>query len=104
MVVSGIEKAVSNPAAAAAMSGTAGLDLSKLPAGTDPFALLKRLPPLTRYRMLKTIDEKFSAMGSGTVVQGAAATVLAEYTGPRRGHGAPAGRATCCAPAASCCC
>jgi ATP-binding cassette, subfamily B, multidrug efflux pump len=79
LVVSGIEKAVSNPAAAAAMSGSAGLDLSKLPAGADPFALLKRLPPLTRFRMLKSIDEKFAAMGSGTVVQGAAATVLAEY-------------------------
>jgi ATP-binding cassette subfamily B protein len=80
MVVGGIQRSMENPDAAAAMSGTAGFDLSKLPAGTDPFALLKRLPPLTRYRMLKDIDEKFSAMGSGTAIQGAAATVLAEYT------------------------
>ena len=79
LVVAGIEKAVSNPTAAATMSGSAGLDLSKLPAGTDPFAVLKRLPPLTRFRMLKAIDDKFAAMGSGTAVQGAAATVLAEY-------------------------
>jgi ATP-binding cassette subfamily B multidrug efflux pump len=80
VVVAGIEKAVSNPAAAATMSGSAGLDLSKLPAGTDPFAVLKMLPPLTRYRMLKAINEKFTVMGSSMVVQAAAAPVLAEYT------------------------
>ncbi len=80
LVVSGIERAMSDPAAAATMSGSAGLDLSKLPAGTDPFAVLKRLPPLSRFRMLKAIDDKFAAMGSGTAVQGAAATVLAEYS------------------------
>lgn len=79
MVVGGIQRAMENPQAAATMSGTAGFDLSKLPPGTDPFALLKKLPPLTRYRMLKSIEEKFAAMGSGTVVQAAAPTVLAEY-------------------------
>ena len=42
--------------------------------------MLKLLPPLVRHRMLTSIDEKFAAMGSGSVVQGAAATVLAEYT------------------------
>ena len=36
LVVAGIEKAVSDPAAAAAMGGGAGFDLSKLPPGTDP--------------------------------------------------------------------
>ena len=80
LVVAGIEKAVSNPAAAATMSGSAGFDLSKLPAGTDPFAALKLLPPLTRFRMLTAIDEKFAAMGSRGAVKGAAGTVLAEYT------------------------
>jgi ATP-binding cassette subfamily B multidrug efflux pump len=79
LVLSGIQRAMSDTTAGAAMSGTTGFDLSKLPAGTDVFALLKKLPPLTRYRMLKSIDEKFAAMGSGTVVQGAAAPVLAEY-------------------------
>lgn len=79
MVIGGIQRAMTNPEAAAGMSGAAGFDLSKLPAGADPFALLKRLPPLTRFRMLKSIDEKFAAMGSGTVVQAAAPTVLAEY-------------------------
>jgi ATP-binding cassette, subfamily B, multidrug efflux pump len=79
LVVAGIEKAAADPAAAAAMSGTAGLDLSKLPAGSDPFAVLKLLPPMARLRMLKAIDERFAAMGSRGAVQGAAAPVLAEY-------------------------
>jgi ATP-binding cassette, subfamily B, multidrug efflux pump len=77
VVVAAIGKASANPAAGS-LGG--GFDLSKLPPGTDPFAVLKLLPPLTRYRMLKSIDEKFAAMGPGMVVQAAAAPVLAEYT------------------------
>jgi ATP-binding cassette, subfamily B, multidrug efflux pump len=80
VVVAAIGKVVSNPAAAAAMGGGGGFDLSKLPPGTDPFAVLKLLPPLTRYRMLASIDEKFAAMGPGMAIQAAAAPVLAEYT------------------------
>ncbi len=84
LAVTGIEKVVSNPAAAAAMGGGAGFDLSKLPAGADPFAFLKLMPPIQLFKVLtsvrETINEKVTVMGSRGAVQGAAAAVLAEYT------------------------
>ena len=91
LVVAGIEKAVSDPAAAAAMAAAPARPVEAAP-GTDPFAMLKLLPPLARYRMLKTIDEKFAAMGSGIAVQARRRHGAGGVHGPRRGHGAPAGR------------
>ncbi len=44
VVVSGIEQMMANPAKAAAMGQGLGLDLSKIPAGVDLFALLATMP------------------------------------------------------------
>jgi ATP-binding cassette, subfamily B, multidrug efflux pump len=79
LLVAGISKATSSPEAAASMGKSLNMDLSRLPQGSDPFALLKLLPPMVRFRMLKSIDEKFAAMGPSAMVQAAAAPVRAEY-------------------------
>ncbi len=44
LVVSSIEQALANPAAAQAMSQSFGFDLSKIPPGTDVFVMLQKLP------------------------------------------------------------
>ena len=44
LIVSGIQEVLADPAKAAAMGASSGFDLSKLPPGTDVFALLGKLP------------------------------------------------------------
>ena len=46
LVVYGIEQVIADPSKAAALGATGGFDLSKLPRGTDLFALLSKLPAL----------------------------------------------------------
>lgn len=80
LAVSGIEAAIADPAKAAAMSqGGGGFDLSKLPPGTDVFAMLSTLPASMRSTVLDTINERFDAMGESMVEQAAIAAVKTEY-------------------------
>src|SRR5271157_4740782 len=60
LVVSGIEQAVVNPAAAQTMSQSFGFDLSKIPPGTDVFAMLQKLPAATLAQITAMIDQKFA--------------------------------------------
>jgi ATP-binding cassette subfamily B protein len=69
LVVSGIEQALANPAAAQAMGKSFGFDLSKIPPGTDVFALLAKLPAATLTQMTATIDQKFATLGNSMIVQ-----------------------------------
>jgi ATP-binding cassette subfamily B protein len=80
VAVSSIEQAVADPAKAASLAQGAGIDLSKLPAGTDVFALIARLPAAQLAQMSESIDQKFGAMGESAIIQSAAGAVKAEYT------------------------
>jgi ATP-binding cassette subfamily B protein len=78
LVVSGIEQAMTDPTKAAAMSG-GSFDLSKLPAGTNVFAMLALLPAATRAQMLEQVNTRFAAMGESMISQAAMGAVKTEY-------------------------
>jgi len=79
LAVAGLEKAMSDPQAAAQMAQSAGLDLSRLPPGTDLFTVLANLPDAQRGPILAAIDGKFAAMSDSMIVQSAARLVKDEY-------------------------
>ncbi len=81
IIVSSIEAARAHPEQAQAlMPGMAGLDLSQLPPGTDPFALLARMPAEQRIRIVQAVDQRFEAIGGEkALLQAAARAVRAEY-------------------------
>jgi ATP-binding cassette subfamily B multidrug efflux pump len=79
LVVSSIEQIMADPSKAASIGQSFGFDLSKIPAGTDLFALLAKLPPAQLQQMSNTIDAKFVALGDSMVTQMAVPAVQAEY-------------------------
>ena len=79
LVVSAIQQMMADPAKAAAFARGAGVDLSKLPPGTDPFALLARLPDAQRAQMTAAVNARFASLGESMIVQMAAGAVKAEY-------------------------
>jgi ATP-binding cassette subfamily B multidrug efflux pump len=79
LAVSTIEQVMSNPAKAAQMGSQLGFDVSKIPPGTDVFALLSNLPPAQLSQMTDAINKKFEALGNSMVIQAAIAPVKAEY-------------------------
>lgn len=79
LVVSFIQQVAINPSQAAAMGQALGLDLSKLPPGTDLFALLGQLPAEQLSKTTAAIDQKFSSLGSSMINQMAAGSIQAEY-------------------------
>jgi len=81
LVVGGIEQAMADPSKAAALGqGPGGFDLSKLPPGTDLFALLAKLPADARLKLLDSATQKFSVLGQKQVTQASITVVRAEYT------------------------
>ncbi|MHB0876425.1 MAG: ABC transporter ATP-binding protein [Anaerolineae bacterium] len=79
LAVSGIEQVLADPTGAAALSQSSGFDLSKLPAGTDVFALLAKLPDAQRAQIAAAVDQRFAALGDKMITQSAAVQVRAEY-------------------------
>lgn len=79
VVVSGIEQIMANPSAAAAMGQGLGVDLSKIPAGVDLYAMLAQMPAAQLEQLSSAIDEKFASLGDSMITQMAAAAVKAEY-------------------------
>lgn len=79
VVVSGIEQMASNPAQAQAMAQRLGIDLSKMPAGADPFTLLKAMPPAQLAAITKAIQSRFAVLGPSMVNQMAVQSVKNEY-------------------------
>jgi ATP-binding cassette subfamily B protein len=80
LAVSGIEQAMADPSKAAAMGGgSGGFDLSKLPKGTNVFAMLALLPAQTRTQILNQMDQRFDALGESMVSQSAISAVKTEY-------------------------
>ncbi len=79
LVVFGIEQALQNPDQAA-MFGSGGFDLSKLPPGMDIFQALTMMPAAQRTQLLDAVETRFAALGGEKALrQGAVRTVLAEY-------------------------
>ena len=80
LAVSALEQAMADPEAAAQMgSGDSAFDLSRLPAGTDLFALISRLPEAQRAQIGETMNQRFEALGETMVEQTAVVAVKAEY-------------------------
>ncbi len=87
LVVSFIQQVMDDPSQAAAMlpptvggdEGGAGFDLSRIPAGTDLFALLGRLPAAQLSQVTTAINSRFDAMGDSLITQTAVGLVKAEY-------------------------
>ena len=70
---------MTDPAKAAQLGQAAGFDLSKLPAGTDLFALLGKLPAAQRDQISAAMQKQFAALGDSAVQQAAISVVNAEY-------------------------
>ncbi|MFQ5341816.1 MAG: ABC transporter ATP-binding protein [Anaerolineae bacterium] len=81
LMVAGLQMLAENPERAAAMLPNMGsFDLSKLPPGTDVFAMLERMPAEQRLGLIQVIDDRFAAIGGEkAIVQAAARAVRAEY-------------------------
>ncbi len=79
LAVSGLQQAMADPAKAAAMSKSGGFDLSKLPKGTDIFAILGKLPAATRATISASMEKQFAALGDSMIIQSAIPVVKAEY-------------------------
>lgn len=80
LAVSGIEKALADPAAAAELGGAfGGFDLTKLPPGMDVFTMLAQMPASQRKQISASMDEKFAALGDTMIVQAAVGAVKNEY-------------------------
>ncbi|NOZ51113.1 MAG: ABC transporter ATP-binding protein [Chloroflexi bacterium] len=79
VVVSGIQQALADPAKAAALGQKMGFDLSKLPPGTDIFAMLGKLPAAQRAKISEAINQQFATLGDNMITQMAVVAVKAEY-------------------------
>jgi ATP-binding cassette subfamily B multidrug efflux pump len=79
VAVSGIEQIMANPSKAQALGQSLGIDLSKIPPGTDLFAMLEKLPADQLSAITTKINESFATFGDSMINQMAAAAVKTEY-------------------------
>ncbi len=79
LAVSTIEQVMADPAKAAQMGSQLGFDVSKIPPGTDIFALLGKLPAAQLAQMTDAVNKQFEVLGDKMVIQAAIAPVKAEY-------------------------
>ena len=79
LAVSGIQQMMTDPTKAAAAGKQFGFDLSKLPPGTDVFAVIGQLPAAQRQTLQAGMDKQFAALGDSMVNQAAVAVVKSEY-------------------------
>ena len=79
LTVSAIDQLAADPAKLAAMGAGMGFDLSKLPAGTDLFTVLQKLPSATMTKITGALSDKFAGLSDSMIVQSAASSVKSEY-------------------------
>ena len=79
LAVAAVQQVMTDPTKAAQLGQVAGFDLSQLPAGTDLFAMLSKLPAAQRDQMSAAMQKQFSALGASAVQQAAITVVKAEY-------------------------
>ena len=75
-----LEQASADPQKAAALSQQTGMDLTRIPQGTDVFAMLKQLPEEQLQGMVSAVNSAFANMDSRVITQAANAAVKAEYS------------------------
>jgi ATP-binding cassette subfamily B protein len=81
LAVSMIEQVMADPSKASSLGLAAGgFDISKLPAGTDLFALMQKLPADQLTAITSSIDKTFASMDNKLINQAAAGAVKSEYT------------------------
>ncbi len=80
LAVYGIEQVMADPSKASTLGAQGNFDLSKIPPGTDLFALMGKLPASTLAQISGAMNQRFATMGSSSLVQAAAAPIKAEYT------------------------
>ena len=79
VVVYGIEQMLADPTQGSEMAGALGFDLSRIPAGVDPFTLLGQLPAAQRTQMLGAIDDQLTLLGESSITQSAVIHIKTEY-------------------------
>ena len=79
LAVTGINQIAADPSKLSALGASMGFDISKLPAGTDLFAVLAKLPAATLTQITSTMNAKFATMGDSLIIQTAAGPIKAEY-------------------------
>ncbi|MDF1499620.1 MAG: ABC transporter ATP-binding protein [Anaerolineales bacterium] len=77
--VSAIEQMVNDPSQAQAMAQELGIDLSRIPAGTDPFELLAMMPEDQRSALSANLSDRFDSLGENMLNQMAVRAVKVEY-------------------------
>ena len=79
VVVSSIEQVMDDPSQAAAMGQVFGFDPSKIPPGTDIFAVLAAMPADQLSQMGAAINQRFATLGDSMINQMAVGAVKNEY-------------------------
>lgn len=74
-----LEQIAADPARAAVLGQQLGFDLSRLPAGSDLYTLLNRLPAAQLAQVNAAIDQQLGTMNESLMAQAAVETVKAEY-------------------------
>ena len=79
MAVSGIQQLLADPAKAAGISTAMGLDITRLPPGSDVFSILGQLPAAQISMIRGTFESQFAALGDDMIIRAAAGPIKAEY-------------------------
>jgi len=79
LAVSTLQQVMDDPSKAEALGPDLGFDLSRIPAGTDVFAMLGGLPEAQLSQLTSAIDEQFATLGDSMITQMAVGAVKAEY-------------------------
>lgn len=79
VIVSGITQAIENPEQAASMLGELPFDISQIPAGMDPFDMLKLAPPAQLEQLNIVINQRLGELEGNLLNQMAVAAIKAEY-------------------------
>ena len=84
LTVYSLQQAMADPTKLAAMAQGMGINLSQLPAGTDLFTLLSKMPAAQQSKIITAIttyaDQQIGAINDKMLIQAAAIPIKAEYT------------------------
>lgn len=80
LVVASVNQILTDPSKAAAMSQALGIDLTKIPTGSDIFTLLQNIPQAQISIITSAIQNKFTSLGDSMINQMAIGSVRQEYS------------------------
>ncbi len=79
LITGNLEQMLADPAKAAAAAKGSGIDLSRIPPGTDVFTVLGQLPAGQKAQILAAIEKQFGALSESMLTPAAARVVKTEY-------------------------